>query len=113
MKLNANSPSILYVFSGTLLNKKTETDSSDEVPGKCSRSETNSIIGGKWDAQQIHKKLQPINTISIIKAILSKDSNLEQSRFKASFYLKQGFKFELSILITSAIGIRFQSQPHF
>lgn len=73
MKLNANSPSILYVFSGTLLNKETETASKDEVPGKC-RSEINSIIGGKWDAQKIHKKLQHIKTISII--ILSKDLNL-------------------------------------
>lgn len=42
-----------------------------------------------------------------------KGSNLERSRFKASLYLKQRFKFELSILITSATGIRFQSQPHF
>lgn len=70
-------------------------------------------IEGKWDAQKIHKKLQHIKTTSIIKTILSKDLNLERSRFKASLYLKQRFKFELFILITSAIGIRFQSQPHF
>lgn len=63
MKLNANSPSILYIFSETLLNKETETASKDDAPGKCSKSETNSIIGEKWDAQKIHKKFQHIKTI--------------------------------------------------